>query len=120
MRESARHIPLYIYWVILFGTFGFFAKGIPFGVISIPTLLTAIMAGTAEEVAFREVGISYLARQWKDENKIILMAIIPAVAFALTHVPNYIADKDLSTTLTQALLSFFMGVFLSAVYNKDR
>jgi hypothetical protein len=66
-------IPLYIYWVIIFSAFGYYAKGIPFGAITIPALLTSIMAGTAEEVAFREVGISYLARQLKDENKIILM-----------------------------------------------
>ena len=109
-------IPLCIYWVILFGAFGYFAKGNPFGVISISSLLTAIMAGTAEEVAFREVGISYLARQWKDENKIILMAIIPAVAFSLTHVTNYLSDKNLSTALTQTLLTLFMGIFLAAVY----
>ncbi len=29
---------------------------------------------------------------------------------------NYAADKDLPTILAQALLTFFMGVFLSAVY----
>jgi membrane protease YdiL (CAAX protease family) len=109
-------IPLYIFWVMLFGAFGVFAKGIPFGAISISTLLTAVMAGTAEEVAFREIGISYLARQWKDENKIILMAVIPAVAFGLTHVTNFVMDKDLSTALTQALMTFFMGVFYAAVY----
>ncbi len=109
-------IPLYIYWVVLFGVFGYCAKGFPFGALSIPTFLTAIMAGAAEEVAFREVGLSYLARQWKDESKIILMAIIPGVAFGLTHVTNLVESRDISTTLLQTLLTLFMGVFLSAVY----
>lgn len=109
-------IPLYIFWVALFGVFGYCVKGFPFGVLSISSFLTAIMAGAAEEVAFREVGISYLARQWKDESKIILMAIIPAVAFGLTHVTNLVESKDLSTTLIQTLLTLFMGTFLSAVY----
>ena len=109
-------IPLYIYWVILFGAFGYFEKSNPFGTIGISSLLTAIMAGTAEEVAFREVGISYLARQWKDENKIILMAIIPAVAFGLIHVTNSVTSMGFSAALTQALMALFIGVFFSAVY----
>ena len=108
-------IPLYIYWVFLFGTFGYLSKSFPFGAISLSSFLTAIMAGAGEEVAFREVGISYMARQWNDENKIILMAIIPAAAFALTHVTN-IVSMSLSDVLKQALLTFFMGVFLGAVY----
>ena len=85
------------------------------GAISLSSFLAAIMAGAGEEVAFREVGISYMARQWNDENKIILMAIIPAAAFALTHITN-IVSMSLSDVLKQALLTFFMGVFLGAVY----
>ena len=108
-------IPLYIYWVFLFGTFGYLSKSFPFGAISLSSFLAAIMAGAGEEVAFREVGISYMARQWNDENKIILMAIIPAAAFALTHITN-IVSMSLSDVLKQALLTFFMGVFLGAVY----
>ena len=101
--------------MFLFGTFGYLSKSFPFGAISLSSFLAAIMAGAGEEVAFREVGISYLARQWKDENKIILMAIIPAAAFALTHVTN-IVSMSFPDVLKQALLTFFMGVFLGAVY----
>ena len=74
------------------------------------------MAGAGEEVAFREVGISYLARQWKDENKIILMAIIPAAAFSLIHLTNSVTDMDVVGVLEQMLLTFFLGVFFAAVY----
>ena len=109
-------IPFLIYWVILFSAFGVYAKGLPFGAISISALLTSIMAGAGEEVAFREVGISYLARQWKDENKIILMAIIPAAAFSLIHLTNSVTDMDVVGVLEQMLLTFFLGVFFAAVY----
>ena len=109
-------IPFFIYWVILFSAFGVYAKGLPFGAISISALLTSIMAGAGEEVAFREVGISYLARQWKDENKIILMAIIPAAAFSLIHLTNSVTDMDVVGVLEQMLLTFFLGVFFAAVY----
>ena len=43
------------------------------------------------------------------------MAVIPAAAFALTHVTN-IVSMGLSDVLKQALLTLFMGVFLGAVY----
>ena len=109
-------IPLYIYWVFLFGTFGYLSKSFPFGAISLSSFLAAIMAGAGEEVAFREVGISYLARQWKDENKIILMAIIPAAAFSLIHLTNSVTDMDVVGVLEQMLLTFFLGVFFAAVY----
>ena len=109
-------IPFLIYWVILFSAFGAYAKGLPFGAISISALLTSIMAGAGEEVAFREVGTSYLARQWKDESKIVLMAVIPAVAFSLIHLTNSVTDMDLVSVLEQMLLTFFLGVFFGAVY----
>ena len=44
------------------------------------------------------------------------MAIIPAVAFALTHVTN-IVSMSFPDVLKQALLTFFMGVFLG-ILNK--
>ena len=107
--------PILIYWVLIFGMYGIFAKGFPFGAIG-ASLFTAIMAGIAEEVAFREIGISYLARQWKDESKIIMMAVIPSAAFALIHVTNYVETRDLTSSLLQALLTFFFGIFYSAIY----
>ena len=47
-----------------------------------------MMAGVTEEIAFRELPISYMARQWRDEKKIPLMVIIPGLAFGLTHITN--------------------------------
>ena len=109
-------LPVVVFWIALFGFFGVLAGGVPFGAIPLTSILAAIMAGAVEEVCFREVGISYLARQWRDENKIILMAIIPAVAFSLTHLTNVGSIDEVSTLLLQVLMTVFFGFFFSAVY----
>ena len=74
-----------------------------------------MMAGVTEEIAFRELPISYMARQWRDEKKIPLMVIIPGVAFGLIHLLN-IPGENPADTLVQALLSIFFGILFSAVY----
>jgi membrane protease YdiL (CAAX protease family) len=108
--------PMLVFWVLLFGMFAICAKGFPFALVGVSGILEAIMAGTAEEVAFREIGLSYLARQWRDERKIIPMAMIPAVAFSLIHVGNLVQDWALTDGLIQIMLTLFFGVFFSAVY----
>ena len=108
--------PMLVFWILLFGMFAYCAKGFPFGLVGLSGILEAIMAGTAEEVAFREIGLSYLARQWRDERKIIPMAMIPAVAFSLIHVGNLVQDWALTDGLIQIMLTLFFGVFFSAVY----
>ena len=52
-----------------------------------------MMAGVTEEIAFRELPISYMARQWRDEIEIPLMVIIPGTAFGLTHLSNIVGSK---------------------------
>ena len=74
-----------------------------------------MMAGVTEEIAFRELPISYMARQWRDEKKIPLMVIIPGTAFGLTHLSNIVGSKP-TDTLAQVVISIFFGVFFSAVY----
>ena len=109
-------LPIIGLWILMFGMFGVVAGGVPFGAIPLSTILMAIMAGASEEVIFREIGISYLARQWRDENKIILMAIIPAVVFSLTHLTNYGEMGSVGSLLSQVLLTVFFGIFTGAVY----
>ena len=109
-------LPVIGLWILLFGMFGVVAGGVPFGAIPLSTILMAIMAGASEEVIFREIGISYLARQWRDENKVIPMALIPAVVFSLTHLTNFGTMSDIESLLTQVLLTVFFGIFFSAVY----
>ena len=105
-----------VFWILMFGMFGIVAGGVPFGALPLSSILTAIMAGTAEEVCFREVGISYLARQWRDENNMIPMAVIPAVAFSLTHLTNFGELNNAGALLLQVLMTVLFGIFYSAVY----
>lgn len=107
--------PILIYWIALFATFGFFAGRIPFDPLSFEDAASSLMAGITEEVAFRELPISYIARQWRDEKKIPLMVIIPGLAFGLTHITNIFGSKP-TDTLAQVVISIFFGVFFSAVY----
>lgn len=107
--------PILICWIIIFSTFGYFAGRIPFGPLSLANIAAALMAGITEEVAFRELPISYMARQWRDENKIPLMVIIPGVAFGLTHLTNGFGNDPFGT-LVQTVLSIFFGIFFSSVY----
>ena len=99
----------------MFATFGFFAGRIPFDPLSFEDAASSLMAGITEEVAFRELPISYMARQWRDEKKIPLMVIIPGLAFGLTHITNIFGSKP-TDTLAQVVISIFFGVFFSAVY----
>ena len=68
--------------------------------------------------AFREVGVPFLARQWKDENKIILMVIIPAAAFALTHVTNIVSIglSDVPDWSVTFIIVIGAGLLISALY----
>ena len=116
VRSLILLLPMLVYWLLMFGMFGVVAGGMPFGALPLSSVLMAIMAGAAEEACFREIGISYLARQWRDENKIIPMALIPAVAFSLTHLTNFGSISDVSALLTQVLMTVLSGIFFSAVY----
>lgn len=109
-------LPVIALWIFIFGTFGVVAGGVPFGALSLSLALTAIMAGVAEEVCFREVGISYMARQWRDENKIIPMALISAVAFSLIHLTTFGSFDHAGDLLLQVLMTVLLGIFFSAVY----
>ena len=107
--------PILIYWIVAFSTFGYYAGRFPFGPLSFASALSAMMAGVTEEIAFRELPISYMARQWRDEKKIPLMVIIPGIAFGLTHLSNIVGSKP-TDTLAQVALSMLFGIFFSAVY----
>ncbi len=109
-------LPILGYWAILFGMFGFFAGRIPFGPITLTQLCSAAGAGMTEEVVYRELPISYMARQWRDEKKIPLMVLIPGLVFGLVHLGNGLFTGNAADYLLQAVLCVFFGIFFSAVY----
>lgn len=108
-------IPMLVYWVMIFGVFAYFCKGFPFAPIGMKELFMAIMAGLVEEVCFREVAISYMAKRWMSEKNITMIAIASAALFGLTHITN-IFGKELTSTLYQIILCILMGVFFAAIY----
>ena len=108
--------PIVIYWLLLFGLYGYFAGGIPFRVVGIQSVLLALLAGLVEEVCFREIAISFMARKIMNEKRIPLMAIVSGFLFGLTHLTNLVKGDPLKDILFQVLLCILSGVFYSAVY----
>lgn len=87
--------------------------------LSAPTLAiisASLMASCCEEAAFRGLGISYLTRQWKEENKIMPALLLTSAAFGLIHSTNIFAGAAVGVTLVQTLSSFFIGLFLGAIF----
>lgn len=87
--------------------------------INAPTLAmisTSLMAGCCEEAAFRGLGISYLMRQWKEENRVMPALLFTSACFGLVHSSNIIAGADVPITLIQTAGSFFIGLFLGAIF----
>ena len=95
-------------------------KEIAFGnKFSVPTLAmisTSLMAGCCEEAAFRGLGISYLMRQWKEENKVLPALLLTSAVFGLVHSANILSGAEVPITLIQTFSSFFIGLFLGAIF----
>ena len=108
--------PILIYWVLLFGLFGYFAGGIPFRAVGLETVALALMAGMVEEVCFREIAVSFMAKKLMDEKRIPLMAVASGFLFGLTHLSNLVNGDPVTDILYQVMLTIFFGVFFAAVY----
>ena len=108
-------IPMLVYWVMIFGIIAYFCKGFPFAPIGKKEFFMAVMAGLVEEVCFREIAVSYMAKHWMSEKNIPLIAIASGVLFGLTHITN-VFGSELLDTLYQVVLCIFAGVFFAAIY----
>ncbi|MBQ8665801.1 MAG: CPBP family intramembrane metalloprotease [Lachnospiraceae bacterium] len=117
IKDSFRLLwPILIYWVIVFGIYGYFAGGIPFRIVGIQSVAVALLAGLAEEVCFREIALSFMAKKFLNEKRIPLFAIVSGTLFGLTHLSNLAGGSPLTDILYQVLLCILSGVFYSAVY----
>ena len=86
---------------------------------AVPTpayLSMALMAGFAEETAYRGLSLSYLMRQWKDEKKLLPALLLTCAVFSLTHLGNLFSGANVVLTLFQLIATFAAGLFLGAVY----
>ena len=109
--------PVLIYWFLFFGVAftiaaGHFTCGIP----ALATALPMIAAGICEEVAFREVGISFMRRQLKGEKMIVPTLLITSAAFGVTHMMNFFMTGKFLDAAIQSALATMLGIFFGAVF----
>ena len=112
-------IPMLLYWILVFGSYAYFGKGFPFAPVGPKEVFMALMAGLAEEICFREIAVSYMAKHWMSEKSIPMIAVISGLMFGLTHITNLVGKNGISDTLIQVVLCIFFGVFYTAVYLRN-
>lgn len=108
--------PILIYWFIFFGiVYTIVAGHFTFGIPTFSAAIPMVAAGICEEVAFREVGISYMRRQRKGEKMILPTLLFTSISFGITHIMNAISGNILQSCV-QSLLAVTLGVFFGAVF----
>ena len=86
-----------------------------FRIPSATTVLTAIIAGTVEETAFRALPISLMMRNFKGA-KIFVVVAVSAICFGLTHGFNALFGAPVPITVLQVFATCFLGTAMAAVY----
>ena len=89
--------------------------GISFN-ISISAVIMALTAGVCEETSFRAMSIPIGMRYFKSKNKVMTTVILMSLIFGVVHMGNALNGADIGMSIIQVVNSFFMGVFLSALY----
>ena len=109
--------PIVIYWFLLFGVmYTMAASHLTCGIPSFSLAIPMIAAGICEEVAFREVGISFMRRQLKGEKMILPTIVITSAAFGVTHLMNCIQSGNVLGAAEQSALATTLGIFFGAVF----
>lgn len=109
--------PILIYWFLLFGVMYTMAAGhLTCGIPSFSLAIPMIAAGICEEVAFREVGISFMRRQLKGEKMILPTIVIASAAFGATHLMNCLKSGNFLLAAGQSALAMTLGIFFGAVF----
>ena len=77
----------------------------------------AFIAGIGEELCFRGLFLGTLMRQWKDDHKKMIIAVLLSSAlFGAIHLTNISAGAGVFVSVMQAISSGFLGVAFAAVY----
>ena len=112
--------PILLYWFIYYVVLFTAAAGhLTFGVerVTFGSIVFAFSAGICEEMAFREVGISYLKRQLSGNKWNLFILIFTSVIFGVTHLSNVIAlSVPLWARMMQVFGTLFFGFFLGALF----
>lgn len=112
--------PILLYWFIYYVVLFTAAAGhLTFGLerVTFGSIVFAVSAGICEEMAFREVGISYLKRQLSGNKWNLFILIFTSVIFGVTHLSNVIAlSVPLWARMMQVFGTLFFGFFLGALF----
>lgn len=77
----------------------------------------AFAAGIGEELCFRGLLLGTLMRQWKDDHrKVIIAVLLSSAIFGATHLTNINAGAGVFVSVMQAISAGFIGVAFAAVY----
>lgn len=84
--------------------------------LSFDTIIIAVMAGVVEETIFRAIPISYMLRNWKEENKILIVMFLSSITFGCMHFVNILSGASISITVVQVIATIGMGLLFSAIF----
>ncbi|MBP5261191.1 MAG: CPBP family intramembrane metalloprotease [Clostridiales bacterium] len=109
-------LPILIVWVVLIGIYAYNVKGNPFRMLAAAQIPTALMAGVVEEIIFREIGVAYLARQYRGANKFKFIVVFTSILFALSHLINAALGRTFLDVFGQVVLCVGAGLFYAGIY----
>lgn len=88
-----------------------------FKIPSFAMISLAFAAGVGEELCFRGLLLGTLMRQWKnDHRKVIFAVMLSSVIFGALHLTNINSGAGVFVSVMQAVSSAFIGVAFAAVY----
>ena len=88
-----------------------------FKIPSFAAISMAFAAGIGEELCFRGLFLGTLMRQWKDDHKKVIFAVLlSSVVFGALHLTNISSGAVVFVSVMQSLSAAFIGVAFAAVY----
>ncbi len=106
--------PMIVYGLIV-DLVSYFDGGMYFNV-TLLKLTTCILAGIAEEVAFRAVAFPIGMRYIKSKYRGLITLVFTSILFSLVHASNVLFGADPLTTVFQVVLTFAMGFSIGSIY----
>lgn len=107
-------LPILINWVTV--PFMFILTPLQFGMPTVVTVTTSLVAGCMEETVFRSAVISTIMRKCRSERTIMTAVIVSSVLFGLAHAVNGVAGANIGATILQMFEAGLLGLFLGALY----
>ncbi len=112
--------PILLYWFVYYVVLFTAAAGhLTFGLekVTFGSIVFAASAGICEEMAFREVGISYFKRQLRGDQWKILIILFTSVIFGVSHLSNAISgNAPLWARMIQVFGTLFLGIFFGSLF----